>query len=61
MLDIKTKLTESSELTEKALKAFFDLMHTNGYNGAYIIEVYKHAYTEYNEIFDSYNKIAKNS
>lgn len=38
--------------------AFFKLMAQKGYNGAYIIEVYKNAYKNYGEIFNSYNKIA---
>lgn len=36
--------------------AFFNLMAQKGYNGAYIIEVYKNAYKKYDEIFNSYNK-----
>ncbi len=35
---------------------FFELMAQNGYNGAYIIEVYKNAYKNYDEIFAAYNK-----
>ena len=38
-------------------KAFFDLMASKGYNGAYIIEVYKDAYKSYDEIFNSYKKL----
>ncbi len=39
---------------------FFDLMSKSGYNGAYIIEVYKNAYRSYNEIYASYNKFSNN-
>jgi sugar phosphate isomerase/epimerase len=38
-------------------KAFFNLMSSKGYNGAYIIEVYKNAYSRYDEIFASHNKL----
>ncbi len=37
--------------------AFFDFMSSKGYNGAYIIEVYKNAYKSYDEIFTSFEKI----
>ena len=40
-------------------KTFFDLMLSKGYNGAYIIEVYKDAYKDYSEIFKSFEKISK--
>ncbi len=36
---------------------FFKFMNTNNYNGSYIIEVYKSAYKNYGEIFNSYNKL----
>ena len=39
-------------------KTFFNLMASKGYNGAYIIEVYKNAYKNYDEIFNSYKKIS---
>ena len=35
---------------------FIDL-ENHGYKGDYIIEVYQNAYNEYNEIFESYNKL----
>ena len=37
--------------------SFFNFMTEKGYNGAYIIEVYKNAYKSYDEIFTSYKKI----
>ncbi len=39
-------------------KAFFNLMSNLGYNGAYMIEVYKNAYKNYDEIFNSYKYIS---
>lgn len=40
-------------------KTFFNLMEYRGYNGAYIIEVYKNAYKKYDEIFHSFKKISE--
>ena len=40
-------------------KEFFGLMNKNGYDGAYIIEVYKDAYKSYDEIFQSFKKISQ--
>ena len=40
---------------------FFKLMSSKGYDGAYIIEVYKNAYKNYSEIFDSFKKLLKYS
>ncbi len=40
-------------------KSFFEFMASKGYNGAYIIEVYKNAYKSYDEIFDSFGKMLK--
>ncbi len=39
---------------------FFNLMEQKGYDGAYIIEVYKNAYRSYTEIYASYNKFSNN-
>lgn len=39
--------------------ALFDLLASKGYNGAYIIEVYKNAYEKYDEIFNSYKNLIK--
>lgn len=39
--------------------AFFNLMSAKGYTGAYIIEVYKDAYKNYEEIFNSYKNLRK--
>lgn len=44
-----------------SFNSFFNFMSDKGYNGSYIIEVYKNAYKNYSEIFDSYNKILKYS
>lgn len=38
--------------------AFFELMTKKGYDGAYIIEVYKNAYKSYDEIFQSFKNIS---
>ena len=38
---------------------FFKILNKKGYSGAYIIEVYKNAYKQYGEIFNSYNKLKK--
>ncbi len=38
--------------------AFFNLMAQKGYDGAYVIEVYKNAYKNYDEIFQSFKKIS---
>ena len=44
-------------------KEFFHKTQALGFDGAYIVEVYKNAYNEYGEIFDSYNffKTLKNA
>lgn len=39
---------------------FFQTLKQNGYNGAFIIEVYKNAYHDFNEVFDSYKKLKEN-
>ncbi len=36
---------------------FFKTLDKNNYNGACVIEVYKNAYREFNEVFNSYNKL----
>lgn len=36
---------------------FFNLMSSKGYNGAFIIEIYKNAYQNYEEIFNSFKKV----
>lgn len=36
-------------------KEFFSIVSKTGYDGAFIIEVYRNAYKEYSEITDSYN------
>lgn len=38
-------------------KALFDSIRSVGYGGDAVIEVYSHAYNEYQEIFDSYRKL----
>lgn len=38
-------------------KTFFEFMSSKGYNGAFIIEVYKNAYKKYDEIFNSFVKM----
>ena len=40
-------------------EGFFKLMTSKDYSGAYVIEVYKNAYQNYNEIFGAFNKIAE--
>ncbi len=40
-------------------KDFFNLMSSKGYNGAFIIEVYKDAYKNYGEIFNSFKNLTK--
>ena len=39
---------------------FFETLKQKGYNGAFIIEVYKNAYHDFNEVFDSYKKLKEN-
>ncbi len=39
---------------------FFETLTQKGYNGACIIEVYKNAYHEFAEIFNSYKNLAEN-
>ncbi len=39
---------------------FFEVMKQKGYNGAFIIEVYKNAYHDFCEVFDSYKKLKEN-
>lgn len=40
-------------------KDFFSVMASVGYNGAYVIEVYKNAYKTYDEIFNSHKQLLK--
>ena len=40
-------------------KDFFSVMASKGYNGAYVIEVYKNAYKTYDEIFNSHKQLLK--
>ena len=39
---------------------FFEVLKQKGYSGAFIIEVYKNAYHEFSEVFDSYEKLKEN-
>ncbi len=36
---------------------FFDILRNNSYDGSCIIEVYRNSYKEYDEIFNSYNRL----
>lgn len=38
-------------------KEFFDVLNQNGYDGAFIIEVYKNAYHDFCEVFNSHKKL----
>ncbi len=40
-------------------EGFFEILKKNSYNGSMIIEVYRHSYKEFDEIYKSYNKIIK--
>ena len=40
-------------------KDFFSVLSGKGYNGAYVIEVYKNAYKTYDEIFNSHKQLLK--
>ena len=40
-------------------KAFFSLLKSKGYDGDFMIEVYKDAYKDTSEIFDSFEKLKK--
>lgn len=40
-------------------EGFFKLLKEKSYQGSAVIEVYRHSYKEYDEIYKSYNKISK--
>ncbi len=40
-------------------EGFFEILKKNSYKGSLMIEVYRHSYKEFEEIYKSYNKISK--
>ncbi len=41
-------------------KSFFEILKEHSYNGSMMIEVYRHSYKEFEEIYKSHNKISEN-
>ena len=57
MLSLIVPVYNEEEVLETSFKRMDEVMRGIGYEGAYIIELYRHSYREEDEILASYQKV----